>query len=99
MAQFTIRLELHDTDRKHYDLVHQKLHSQGFTHAITDRFGTHYKMPHAEYSYEGNTTEEAVLSQIKDTISQDIKFFGILVTKSAGRASYGLQQIDSALSA
>src|SRR5260363_290789 len=87
MAQFTVRIELHNAHSSTYNSVHKDLHHVGFTH-ITECNGIPYQMPHAEYNYEGNITKEALLEEIKGIVFKHVSSCGILVTQWAGQASY-----------
>src|SRR5260363_117291 len=94
MAQFTVRIELHNAHSSTYNSVHKDLHHVGFTH-ITECNGIPYQMPHAEYNYEGNITKEALLEEIKGIVFKHVSSCGILVTQWAGQASYGFRSGDS----
>src|SRR5260363_349758 len=94
MAQFTVRIELHNAHSSTYNSVHKDLHHVGFTH-ITECNGIPYQMPHAEYNYEVNITKEALLEEIKGIVFKHVSSCGILVTQWAGQASYGLKKVQT----
>jgi len=92
MAQYTIRIELHDATWDEYETMYQYLAAQGITDIIISKEGIRYKMPPAEYNYEGNATRSQVLDMAKASAAKVVRSYAVLVTESAGRTWYGLDK-------
>lgn len=93
MARFTIRIELHDATWDDYVTMYEHLAGFGITDIITSDDGVQYKMPPAEYNYEGNTTRSQVLETAKQCAARVVKSYAVLVTESAGRTWHGLEMV------
>ncbi|MFQ6333986.1 hypothetical protein [Methylophilus sp. 3sh_L] len=91
MARFTVRVELHDASWEQYNELHKKMSLQGFTDTIEGESKT-VQMPPAEYNFEGSVTRQDVLDRAKNAASSVVKKYGVLVTESAGRTWYGLEE-------
>lgn len=92
MPRFTVRVELHDADTwAHYDRLYEYMAQQGFTDILVTDQGR-FKMPPAEYNYEGNATRTEVLAKAKAAASCVVTSYAILVTESAGRTWHGLKK-------
>ena len=61
MAQFTIRIELHEAKWPDYDTLHAAMERQGFSRLITGDDGKTYQLPWAEYDGTANLTSLQVL--------------------------------------
>ncbi|ENG0954564.1 hypothetical protein ABSL26_004412 [Yersinia enterocolitica] len=85
MADFTIRVELHDADSDDYETLHEKMNAKGYKKEISTE-GKTYKLPTAEYV----CSKDLSTSEIRDDvlrIANSVKpKSDVLVTKSAGRA-------------
>jgi hypothetical protein len=90
MARYTIRIELHDATWDEYEAMYEYLEAQGITDIITSSDGARYKMPPAEYNYEGNATRAQVLDMAKASAAKVVRSYAVLVTESAGRTWHGL---------
>jgi len=93
MAKFTIRIELHDATWDDYMEMYKHLEAQGITDIITSGDGTRYRMPPAEYNYEGTATRADVLALAKKSASKVVKSYAVLVTESSGRSWEGLDKV------
>lgn len=91
MAKFTVRVELRDADREEYEILYEQMELRGFVDTITDSDGKIYKLPDAEYSYEGNVTREDVLAKAKAAAGMTGTEYSVLVTQSAGRIWFNLR--------
>lgn len=91
MTQFTVRVELHEADWDDYEALHEEMHKEGFSSAITGSDGKTYQLPTAEYGYEGDVTRDQLLDKAIAAANRVHRHFGILITKSAGRTWYGLK--------
>ncbi|SRR5713101_981138 len=69
MAQFTVRIELHDAQWADYDTLHAAMERQGFSRLITADDGRRYQLPLAEYDSTANLTSSRVL-EIAQTAGQ-----------------------------
>ena len=85
MAQFTIRVELHEASREDYSTLATNLARLGITDIITCDDGVQYHMPPAEYTYTGYATRADVLKAVKEVAAGLVRNYGVLVTESAGR--------------
>jgi hypothetical protein len=92
MARFTIRIELHDASWDDYEEMYGYLESQRIIDVITSDDGVKYKMPPAEYHYEGAATRAQVLDMAKASAAKVAKSYTVLVTESAGRTWHGLKK-------
>jgi hypothetical protein len=92
VARFTIRIELHDASWDDYEDMYGHLEKQRIVDIIASEDGARYKLPPAEYYYEGNVTRAQVLEMAKASASKVAKSFAVLVTESAGRSWHGLEK-------
>ena len=92
MAQFTVRVELHDADGDDYDTLHAAMKNEGFSRFIKSDGGSKYHLPTAEYTREGELTRKQVLDSAKSAAAETGKEAGILVTESNGRSWSGLDK-------
>ncbi|WP_449301659.1 hypothetical protein [Pseudoxanthomonas mexicana] len=95
MADFTIRIVLHDATWDEYVAMYQHLAAVGITDQITSDSGTTYRMPPAEYNYQGNATRAQVLDMAKAAAARVVRRYAVLVTESRGRTWHGLDEIRS----
>jgi hypothetical protein len=95
MAKFTTRVTLHNVreDSEVYEELHGNMKHEGFERTISSDDET-YHLPHAEYCYEGNVAKGDVLVKAKRAAEKTGKRYSVLVTKSAGRTWYGLEEVD-----
>jgi hypothetical protein len=84
MARFTTRVELHDEQSSDYPKLHKAMEGQGFTQFIPLENGR-YKMPTAEYNYEGSVNKSDVLAKAVAAAKTVRPKFDVLVTESSGR--------------
>ena len=93
MANFTIRVELHDAVWSDYVALHGEMKKRGFLLTITSDDGKVYELPPAEYNYEGYVTRDQVFEGAKSAASVIKKSFAVLVTQGAGRTWCGLKLV------
>ncbi|KNC93757.1 type V toxin-antitoxin system endoribonuclease antitoxin GhoS [Trabulsiella odontotermitis] len=84
MANFTVRVELHNASSNDYENLHERMEAADFSRTITTTSGEVYHLPNAEYSYSGNKTIEYVRDLARDTAKRVKPNPAILVTKSDG---------------
>jgi hypothetical protein len=92
MADFTVRIELHDAQWNDYERLHAAMERQGFTRLITSDEGRRYQMPWAEYNGVGSFTSMQVLNIAQAAASTTGKRHAVLVTEATSRAWVGLQK-------
>jgi len=90
MARYTIRIELHDATWDDYEEMYKYLAAQGIADIVTSDDGARYKMPPAEYNYDGNATRAQVLEIAKASAGKVVRSYAVLVTESNGRTWHGL---------
>jgi hypothetical protein len=90
MANFTVRVELHQAEWTDYDQLHAAMEQKGFSRQITADNGTTYHMPWAEYTGSGNLTSMQVLDIARAAAVSTGKSNAVLVTEAASRAWAGL---------
>ena len=93
MADFTVRIVLDDATWDEYEEMYRHLAAVGITDEITSNDGTTYRMPPAEYNYQGNATRTQVLELAKAAAAKAVLKYSVLVTESKGRAWHGLEKI------
>ncbi len=89
MARYTIRIELHDASWDDYEEMYMHLTAQGITDIIASDDGR-YKMPPAEYNYDGSATRAQVLEMAKASAGKVARSYAVLITESNGRTWHGL---------
>jgi len=93
MARFTVRVELHNANSEHYAQLHKKMAAQGFSDIISAD-GRRYRLPPAEYNFDGNATRDQILQKAKVAAGSVITKFAVLVTESNGRTWEGLEVVQ-----
>jgi hypothetical protein len=90
MANFTVRVELHQAVGADYDVLHAAMEQKGFSRFITGDNGRIYHMPWAEYDGSGNLTSAQVRDIAHAAANTTGKSNAVLVTESTTRAWIGL---------
>jgi hypothetical protein len=93
MAHYTTRVELHDANEKDYQTLHAAMEELGFTSNIMGHDGATYKMPSAEYNYEGEIPIDTVLDKAKYAAETTDLECEILVSEVSRRKWHGLQKL------
>lgn len=92
MAKFTVRIELHNASPEDYARLHESMAMNGFNREILSGEGVRFKLPNAEYAFEGELALKEMLEKAKlGARPLGIKFT-VLVTESKGRVWYGLEK-------
>ena len=91
MAQFTVRVELHQATLADYDVLHSAMATQGFSRLIVADDGRTYHLPWAEYNGSGNFSSTQVRDIARAAANATGKSNAILVTESNTRAWVGLE--------
>jgi hypothetical protein len=93
MADFTVRVELHQATWTDYETLHTAMEQKGFSRKITSSEGTTYQLPLAEYNGSSPTLNS---SQIRDIARAAAATTGksnaVLVSESVSRAWIGLAE-------
>lgn len=90
MAQFSIRVELHEAQWADYDTLHAAMEWQGFSRIITADDGRAYQLPWAEYNGTASLTTVPVLGVAQTAANSTGKNNSVLVTETKSRAWSGL---------
>ena len=90
MAQFTVRIELHEAQWADYETLHAAMQRQGFSRLITGDDGRTYDMPWAEYDGTANLSSMQVLGVARQAANSTGKNNSVLVTEAKSRAWSGL---------
>lgn len=94
MANFTVRVELHQATWSDYETLHAAMEKKGFSRSITGSDGKTYQLPLAEYNGLAGNLDTA---EIRDIAWEAAKTTGkksaVLVTEGT-RAWVGLEQIN-----
>lgn len=85
MAQFTVRVELHDADSEDYNDLHDRMEKNGYSREVSTG-GVTYKLPNAEYVCDKNMSTTAVRDEVLEIAKKVKSSPDVLVTKSDGRA-------------
>jgi len=93
MARFTIRIELIDATWDQYTQMYALLEREGIVDVIADKNGTRYRLPPAEYNYDGEATKAQVLEKAKSCASKVVREYRVLITASNGRTWHNLEAI------
>ncbi len=92
MANFTVRVELHQALWSDYETLHAAMEQKGFSRIITADDGRRYRLPLAEYDAKGNLTSQQVLGIAQTAANTTGKANSILVTEANARIWVGLNQ-------
>ncbi len=92
MANFTVRVELHQANYADYDALHAAMEAQGFSRSITADDGKTYRMPWAEYNGSGALSSAQVRDIAHTAANTTGKANAVFVTEAQTRAWIGLQQ-------
>lgn len=90
MTSFIIRVELHNATSKHYDDLAKNLAAIGVVDTIRGNDGRRFKLPPAEYHYEGAVTLQQVYNSVTSVASRVLSNNAVLVTESNGCMWTGL---------
>jgi len=90
MANFTVRVELHQAEWTDYDQLHAAMEQKGFSRQITSDDGKTYQMPWAEYNGTGILTSVQVRDIAKTAADSTGKQNAVFVTEAVRRAWAGL---------
>jgi hypothetical protein len=96
MANFSVRVELHDADSAEYDALHAAMDKVGFKTTVIFE-GKTYQLPPAEYTYTSGTEDtRAVLNKAVAVAKSVKKDPAVGVTKSDGGRLYsGLKLVGA----
>lgn len=92
MANYTVRVELHQAVGSDYDSLHAAMEQVGFSRLITGDNGQTYHMPWAEYNGSGNLSSTQVRDIARTAANTTGKANAVFVTEAQTRAWIGLQQ-------
>lgn len=90
MAQFTVRIELHEAQWADYDALHAGMERQGFSRLIAADDGRIYQLPWAEYNGTANLSSSEIRDIARGVANTTGKTNSVLVTEGTSRAWWGL---------
>ncbi|HEY6419992.1 MAG TPA: type V toxin-antitoxin system endoribonuclease antitoxin GhoS [Candidatus Binataceae bacterium] len=90
MAQFTVRVELHEAQWTDYNTLHAAMERLGFSRLIKGDDGHTYQLPWAEYDGAANLSSLQVLALAQTAANTTGKKNSVLVTEAKYRAWSGL---------
>ena len=96
MANFTVRVELHQAVLVDYQRLHVAMEQKGFSRQITADDGSAYHMPWAEYNGSANLTSSQVRDVARQAADSTGKQNAVFVTEAVSRAWIGLSQLTTA---
>jgi 2,4-dienoyl-CoA reductase-like NADH-dependent reductase (Old Yellow Enzyme family) len=99
MSAYTIRVELHNATWNDYVNLATKLAAQGVVDVIKGDDGTWYKLPPAEYNYEGDAAIAVVRTVVANIAAQVSSRFAVFVTEALRREWQGLEAVRRASAA
>lgn len=99
MSNCTVRIELHNATWQNYVDLASDLARHGISDEITASDGTTYKLPPAEYNYEGAASADAVLNTAREAANRTGRANAVLVSESTRRLWSGLEKTQKRRSA
>ena len=96
MANFTVRVELHNAPWSDYDELHAAMEQRGFSRQIISDNGQTYQMPWAEYNGFANLSSAQVRDIAKAAADTTGKQNSVFVTEAVSRAWVGLPMLTTA---
>jgi hypothetical protein len=96
VANFTVRVELHNAQWSDYEQLHAAMEQKGFSRQIMSDDGKTYQMPWAEYNGSGSLTSPQVRDIAKAAAETTGKQNSIFVTEAVSRAWIGLNMLGRA---
>jgi len=96
MANFTVRVELHNAQWSDYNQLHSAMEQKGFSRQITSDDGKVYQMPWAEYNGIANLTSSQVRDIAKAAADMTGKQNAVFVTEAVSRVWVGLNALTAA---
>ena len=90
MANFTVRVELHQANYADYETLHAAMEQKGFSRFIAADNGQTYHMPWAEYNGSGSLTSVQVRDIARTAANSTGKSNAVFVTEAQTRAWIGL---------
>jgi hypothetical protein len=94
MANFTVRVELHQATWADYEALHSAMEAKGFSRQIRSDDGKTYQLPLAEYNGMGNLDASRVRDLAREAANTTGKSNAVLVSEAPTRAWIGLEQVQ-----
>jgi hypothetical protein len=94
MANFTVRVELHDAAWADYETLHAAMEAKGFSRQIKSDDGKTYQLPLAEYNGSGNLDSSGIRDIARAAANSTGKSNAVLVSEAPSRAWVGLQELN-----
>lgn len=93
MAFFTIRVELHDATRHDYTNLADNLQKIGITDIISNDDGQRFRMPPAEYNYQGTQDIHTIYTAVVGVAKYVGRTYAVFITEGARRIWIGLTPV------
>lgn len=81
MAHFIIRVELHNSVQKDYELLHSSMEKSGFKRTITSGDNIEYHLPTAEYNIMREVDLLSITQLVESIVITVGKEFSVLVSE------------------
>ena len=88
---YIIRVELHGASYAQYEKLHAVLATKGVTNFIIGTDRVRYRLPPAEYSYQGNENPAQVLAAVTELAATVLPNPAVVVTEWKACTWRGLQ--------
>ncbi|WP_258086954.1 DUF2622 domain-containing protein [Xenorhabdus bovienii] len=93
MADFTVRIELHNATSSDYETLYDKMKTKGFRKTTLGERGN-YELPSAEYDYSSDTRNCGDVRDLAYDVAKSVKKDpSVLVTEAKNRSWIGLKKI------
>jgi hypothetical protein len=93
MTACTIRVELHNATWQNYADLAKGLAALGIYDTIRGDDGKLYRLPPAEYNYEGAGSASAVRDAVQRVAATVVKDFAVLVTEATARVWWNMKVV------
>lgn len=93
MANFTVRVELHQANWADYETLHAAMEEKGFSRLITGSDGKTYHLPLAEYNASSDLDRSKIRDIARTAATTTGKKNAVLVTEGA-RSWVGLEELN-----
>lgn len=91
MAAYIVRVELRRAGNDHYDELHDRMRNEGFSTTLPVG-STQWKLPSAEYYYEGSITSNGLMEKAEAAIRFYQHGHAVIITEAVSIQTAGLKQ-------
>ena len=93
MAKFTTRILLENGTESDYEQLHTAMERAGFSRFIKSDDGRKFRMPWAEYNFDGSASLDQVLETANLAATSTGNQFSVLVTEAVARQWLNLREV------